>query len=460
MFLLGLIVGVGGLVSWGHLWAAQPAASSGSDSRPLGKFEVLSRAIALLEQNYVRPLDREKLVASAIEGMTRKLDPHTSYLPARAAKMLNEEIDGAFGGVGMVVTWDQQWLDEHGRALEGEARKSLAKRISRRISLRVESVVPDSPAQKAGLIPGDRIVEIEGQSVSQFSGVGAAVMKMRGPIGTPVRFRYRRKGVSFEVCVDRALVKTPPLLVKKLGDQITHLELGGFQRGSADTLRETIRALRKEGAIERGVILDLRDNGGGLLDEAVEVADLFISKGSLLRTRGRGTKVLERWRAHGPGTFNKVKVVVLINKGSASASEIVAGALQDYRRALIVGERSFGKGSVQVPFELGDGSLLKTTVALYYTPHDRLIQATGIEPDLWVGAGAPGFEDSRAGLQSERDVALHLRPEDFGRKSPPVSAAESKSTARLPAPKTSMIAAGEDAQLRAAVDYLWAADLL
>ncbi|MCA9637348.1 MAG: S41 family peptidase, partial [Myxococcales bacterium] len=194
----------------------------------------------------------------------------------------------------------------------------------------------------------------------------------------------------------------------------------------------------------KGVVLDLRDNGGGLLDQAIAVVDHFVPEGAIVRTRGRQGALLDEVHARPGGHWNKVPLVLLVNKASASASEVVAGALQDHGRALVVGERTYGKGSVQAPFELGDGSVLKLTIALYYTPRDRLIQATGITPDVLVGAKGAAYEDSHPELEPERAHPQHLRPEAFG------YAASGDERDRSEA----VAAAGDDLQLKVAVEHL------
>lgn len=446
---MGLGVALGAaLMHWGApsaLSAQEPAKSCPERAA----FGVFAQALELLEQEYIRPLDRQKLLQAAVTGMTSVLDPHTVYLDPSEANLLREEIDGAFGGVGLVVNWEPQWLDAQGKVLDTPPQRSEpAPETPHRILLRVKSVVPDSPASRAKLMPNDAIVEIQGRAIAQFPHLGQAVMQMRGPVGTPVRFKVQRGKREFEVKVDRGRVKTFPVVTNALGDGVLHVRLREFSAGVTQALAETLNQFP-----DHKIVLDLRDNGGGLLSEAVGIADLFVSKGVLVRTRGRNHRELEQRSAHRIGTHKNTQLVLLINKATASASEILAGALQDHRRALVVGERSYGKGSVQIPYGLADGGMLKTTVALYYTPNDRVIQARGISPDLWVSAKAPEFVDSRPGLKSERDSPLHLRPDGHS-TSETRSELESKET---PAARESLRASQKDSQLRAAVEYLLAA---
>ena len=237
-----------------------------------------------------------------------------------------------------------------------------------------------------------------------------------------------------------------------LGEGIGHARLRDFSETAARELAETIKALNASARAEghkglQGLVLDLRDNGGGLLDQAVDIVDLFVNGGAIVRTRGRMGELLDEQRAHTGSKWPKLPLVVLVNKAAASASEIVAGALQDHRRALIVGEPTYGKGSVQAPFDLGDGSMLKLTIALYYTPNDRLIQASGIEPDVLVGTDRPPYRDSLPQLPPERAHPRHLKPEDFGR-APVKDGAVGQSPAR--------VAAKDDVQLLAAVEHVQA----
>jgi carboxyl-terminal processing protease len=405
----------------------KPAPTSHSRYR---KLDLLARALTTIEQHYVRPVDGERLIHASIRGLVSELDPHSEFLDPREARLLREEIEGAFGGVGMVVGLQR---DERGLTY-----------------LAVREVIVGGPADRANVAVGERIVAISGRPVGHFVDLREAIMTMRGDPGTRVRFtvvavdgKTRRT-----VTVTRERIDPPGVEPRHLGEGLGVLRMRDFPVHAARELRAAIGRLRKEagdGGL-KGVVLDLRDNGGGLLDEAIDVADVFLAS-------ARGGEVVDEARAARPGTRSRLPLVVLVNRASASASEVVAGALQDHGRALIVGERTYGKGSVQAPFELGDGSLLKLTIALYYTPHDRLIQASGVTPDVHVKAVPPtppaAPEVADAGIESERAQPRHLRPEDFGRM--PVPPEEETEALR---------AAGADAQLRAAVQHLQAWDRL
>ncbi|KIG16095.1 Carboxyl-terminal protease [Enhygromyxa salina] len=448
----------------------EPVQAAGSDYSRYRKLDRFARALAIIEQYYVRPVDGEALIDAALSGLVAELDPHTNYLAPADAKLLLEDTEGRFGGVGLVVTLrieplsgpvpdaaqpQPQSQPQPEPAAPAETPSDAAADASDepvRLVMYIDDVIPGGPAQQAGLVVGDRILAIEGKPIANFSDLGDAVRIMRGEPGTKVSFTaVHADQPARELVVTRAIVDPPAVEVRWLGEGLGVLRLRDFQAASGKEMRDGLNELRasakQAGGELQGVVMDLRDNGGGLLDQAINIADMFIADGVLVRTRGRQGRLLDEARAQGPGTVRDLPLVVLMNKGSASASEIVAGALQDHRRALIIGERSYGKGSVQAPFELGGGALIKLTTALYYTPDDRLIQASGIEPDVLVGPLRAEYVDSRPTLQPERGNPQHLEPQDFGR--PPVPADDAQ-------PSPARVEAGEDAQLLAAIDHLQA----
>jgi carboxyl-terminal processing protease len=437
---LSMSVGVaGGVVLHASLqpaWAAPvPKPAPASYSR-FAKLDLLARALAIVEQYYVRPVDDTELIHAAVRGMAAELDPHTTFLAPKEAKLLREDIEGTFGGIGMVVVL--------GREPDGST------------YLDVRDVVPDGPADLAGIRMGFKVVRISGDPISQFPDLQQAISEIRGAPGTTISLTIEdpARGVLHTYKLTRAVVDPPAVEVRYLGEGLGVLRLRDFTEDATAEVRTGIASLRKEAGDSglRGVVLDLRDNGGGLLDEAIGIVDLFVEDGVIVRTRGRRGAIIDEARARRAGTEVDLPLVVLVNKASASASEIVAGALQDHARALVVGERTYGKGSVQAPFDLEDGSLFKLTTALYYTPADRLIQASGITPDVFVGgapAGTPSDLDTRPELRPERDQPRHLRPEDFGREAPPM--ADTGPAVR---------ATGDDLQLRTAVEHLRAWDRL
>lgn len=426
---LGVAMGVG----LDRAWAAPAAAAVPNHYSRYAKLDVFSRALAIVEQYYVRPIDGEKLMHAALRGLVSELDPHTSFLAPEEARLLREDIEGEFGGVGMVVIL---------------ARDSRGKNY-----LDVRDVIADAPAWNAGVKVGNRITRIAGRPIAQFSDLQQTIVEIRGEPGTEIRVTIEdvEEGTQRTITLVRARIDPPAVEVRYLGEGVGVLRLRDFPEDAAKEIREGLAMLRTNAARVglAGVVLDLRDNGGGLLDEAIGIVDAFVAEGPIVRTRGRRGGLIDEARARRAGTEADVPLVVLVNKGSASASEIVAGALQDHHRAVIIGERTYGKGSVQAPFELDDGSLLKLTTALYYTPADRLIQASGITPDVFVGAAADKDAvprgDSRPEIVPERDNPRHLEPEDFGRDTP-----------SLVDEGVALSAAGEDLQLRTAVGHLQA----
>ena len=474
---------------------AEPTPAAPSDYSRFAKLDILSRALVHIERYYVRPVDDRELIYGALEGMTATLDPHTSFLRPKDAQMLREDMDGRFGGVGLIVNvarastseaaedarsesasnaedatapastraptgdvTDDGTGDGTGDATEAAEAPGDGIEESGEIVLRIAEVIAGGPADKAGLRAGDEITEIEGKAVAHYGDLREAIGVMRGPAGTQVSFKFRHPGAAVEeVKVTREVIEAQAVSRDYLGDGIGVIRLREFQESSAREIRESLDALAKEAGSLRGVVLDLRDNGGGLLDQAIAVADIFLTQGVIVRTRGRKGRIMDEARALGGGKWSGLPLTVLINKGTASASEIVAGALQDHHRAVIVGERSYGKGSVQSPFRLGDGSVLKLTIALFYTPNDHMIQASGIKPDILVGGLLAPFEDTRPDLPPERAHPQHLKPEDFGH--PPSTASQEDEDPRS-ALAESIRRAGEDAQLVAAVQQLLALDQL
>ncbi len=424
---MGLCAGIGLGATLHAAVAAEPVGTPPPTYSRYQKLDLFARALAIIEQHYVRPVDGERLVYGALDGLVSELDPHTDFLRPEDARMLREDIDGRFGGVGLVVTMERE-----------EGPKAS-------VHLSVRDVIAGGPADAAGLAVGDRITAIEGKDVAQYVDLRDAIRIMRGEPGTHVTFTVvRAEEKAKRLTVTREIIDAPAVEVRYLDEGIGVLRLRDFQKTSARELRTGLASLREQaGGKLGGVVLDLRDNGGGLLDQAIATVDLFVADGVIVRTRGRAGRLTDEARAHRPGTWSQVPLVVLINKASASASEIVAGALQDHRRALVIGERSYGKGSVQAPFELDDGSVLKLTTALYYTPHDRLIQASGITPDVRAGLAAPTYTDSHPELEPERADPQHLRPEDFGRAAPEPED-----------PSEAVAAAGGDYQLAVAVQHL------
>ncbi|MFY7929072.1 MAG: S41 family peptidase, partial [Oligoflexus sp.] len=325
------------------LFAAEEKAETG-DNR-YRSLETLARGLYYLENLYVDPskVKTEDLVFNALKGVVANLDPHTMVMPRRAFDQLTSDTQGKFGGVGIIVS------TERGKMV-------------------VVSPIEDTPAHRAGIKSGDEIIAIDDVPIEQIK-AGDASELMRGKPDTKIKLTIRRKGEEKPIpfVLVREVIKIKSVRSDVLGNNLIYARISSFQDNTADELKDVIERYQKD---MRGMILDLRDNPGGLLDQAVKVVDLFIESGVIVSTVGRSQKEVEREFAHKRGTYSDIPLVVLINGGSASASEIVAGALQDHERALIMGTTSFGKGSVQTLVSLPDHSGLKITVARYYTPKD------------------------------------------------------------------------------------------
>ncbi|MCB9618454.1 MAG: S41 family peptidase [Sandaracinus sp.] len=341
-----------------------PALAEPESSSPFRNLGVFARALSHLEAGYVDEVDQDALIQGAIRGMAASLDPHTVYLDPEEYRTLTADTDGRFAGIGVEISWRDGWLV-------------------------VLSVFPGGPADRAGVLPGDRFLTLEGHPARDIR-LQDAVRIMRGPPGTDVRVAVRRDGrdEGIELTLTRAYVEVTPVEARLLPGRVLHLKLRAFQGNTTTDMRAALDGAIAEVGSEglAGLILDLRDNPGGLLREAVLVCDEFLQEGTIVSTRGRGGRVLQSSSAHTRGTRPDWPMVVLVNGYSASAAEIVAGALQDHHRALVVGTRTFGKGSVQNFVELPDEGALKMTIARYYTPLGRSIQATGIVPDVEVPA--------------------------------------------------------------------------
>lgn len=318
--------------------------------------EVMERAKA----TYVEDVDDKKLIEAAINGMLVSLDPHSSYLDAQNFKYMNEQTKGKFGGLGIEVTMEQSVV-------------------------KVVSPIDDTPASRAGIKPGDYITNIDGENVVGMS-LNDAVDKMRGKPGTKVKLTIRRIDTKpFDVTLKREEIKIQSVKNDIKADDVIYVRITSFSEDVDKNVEKAIKkALKdKKGKIS-GIVLDVRNNPGGLLDQAVAVSDLFLDQGEIVSTRSRNPEDTIRYTATAGDVTNGLPIVVLINDGSASASEIVAGALQDHKRAVLLGEKSFGKGSVQTVVPLGSYGAMRLTTARYYTPSGRSIQAKGIEPDVEV----------------------------------------------------------------------------
>ncbi len=373
-----------------------------------------------VRSDYVEQPDDGKLVEAAVNGMLTSLDPHSSYMDAKSFQDMQVQTKGEFGGLGIEVT------QEDG-------------------AIKVVSPIDDSPASKAGILAGDLITAIDGEATQGIT-LQQAVDKMRGPVNTPITLKIlRNKGEPIDVKVVRDIIKVQSVKAKKMGDDIGYIRITQFNEQTFDGLKKNIDKLSKEIGQDKlkGYIIDLRNNPGGLLDQAIQVSDAFLERGEIVSTRGRQADDVQRYSARGGDLTNGKPVIVLVNGGSASASEIVAGALQDHKRATILGTRSFGKGSVQTIIPLQGNGALRLTTARYYTPSGRSIQAKGIEPEIVVQENVPDDLKGKDQTKGESGLKGHLANPDADNKTE-----EGGSSAYVPANEK------DDTQLNKAIDLL------
>jgi carboxyl-terminal processing protease len=328
--------------------------------------------------DYVEPVVDKDVVENAINGMLTGLDPHSSYMNAKSFQEMQVTTKGEFGGLGLEVTSEAGYV-------------------------KVISPIDDTPAARAGMKAGDLILTLDGQTVQGLS-LNEAVDKMRGPANSKIKLTVKREGVDkpVEVSMMREIIKIQVVKSRMEGD-VGYIRITSFSERTDSGLRKAYNELKaKSGDKMQALVLDLRNNPGGLLDQAVAVGDDFIRNGEIVSTRARHPEDSQRWNAHDGDMTNGMPLVVLINGGSASASEIVAGALQDQRRAVVVGTRSFGKGSVQTVIPLPGNGAMRLTTARYYTPSGRSIQGLGISPDIEVASARN--ETQRFGPEREADL--------------------------------------------------------
>jgi len=378
--------------------------------------DTFASVLSHVENSYVEPVSQRELVYGAIEGMMGRLDPHSVFMRPELFKSLRGEASGEFDGLGLELT-------------------------IRNEQLMVISPMADSPGERAGLLPGDRLVSIDGTPTRDLT-LAEAVRRLKGPPGSQVMLEVMRDGFpapqQLVLLRERLQLQSVEWRVLDATRRYAYVRVKAFQDRTDRALRQALDEARVavKGDL-RGLVLDLRNDPGGLLEQAVRVADTFLVSGVIVTTEGRNRRTVEVEKAHPKETEPSYPLVVLVNKGTASASEIVAGALQDHRRAVVMGTQTFGKGSVQSIIDLEDGAGLKLTVARYYTPSHRSIQELGITPDVLVADAAPPHrQDGVAGKEPRH----HLR-DDPGER-----------------PRAPAQGAGDDYQLRTALDYLKAAD--
>lgn len=334
-----------------------------TDAETYRQLNMFGDVFERVRAEYVEEVEDSALIEAAIEGMLSSLDPHSTFLSAKAYGEMQVNTKGEFGGLGIEVT------------MEGGV-------------VKVVSPIDDTPAHRAGIEPGDLIIGIDGEQVFGLT-LGEAVDRMRGPVHSEIIVTVKREGVEqpFDVSIIRDIIRIRSVKARA-EENVAVIRITSFNEQTDGGIKRAMSDLTGEiGQGLQGVVIDLRNNPGGLLDQAISVADAFLDKGEIVSTRGRGSRGGQRFNARSGDIAQGLPIVVLINGGSASASEIVAGALQDHKRAIILGTRSFGKGSVQTIIPLPSEAAMRLTTARYYTPSGRSIQATGIEPDIFVEAG-------------------------------------------------------------------------
>jgi len=368
---------------------ARSRSASAPSSEIYRQLDLFGEVLERVRADYVEKPEDAKLIESAINGMFMALDPHSSYLNPKQLRDMQVQTQGEFGGLGIEVTMENGVI-------------------------KVVAPLDDTPAAKAGIMSGDLIIALNKEQIQGLT-LQEAVDKMRGPVNSPITLTVVRKGVDdpFDVKMTRDVIHIKPVKYNT-EDDVGYIHITSFNEQTTGDLQKAVEDLRKEiGPKLKGYLIDLRNNPGGLLDQAVSVSDAFLDQGAIVLTKGRNLEQTQRANARPGDITDGKKLVVLINGGSASASEIVAGALQDQHRATILGTRSFGKGSVQTIIPLGSNGALKLTTARYYTPSGRSIQAKGIEPDAVVEEELPDdLKKAAEKAQNEANLRGHLKGED------------------------------------------------
>ena len=387
---LGLMLGVMLAIGQGVL-AEKRNSGFSAESIPLEDIRSLSEVFGKIKQNYVEEVEDKVLLENAIRGLLSGLDPHSAYLDKKAFTDLREGTSGEFGGLGIVVGMEEGFV-------------------------KVISPIDDTPAERAGVESGDLIIRLDDKNVKGMS-LEDAVKIMRGKPKTDILLTIVREGKDkpLKITITRAIIKVQSVRSKTLAKGFGYIRISAFQERTGSDLRKAISKLKKANNRKdlKGLVLDLRNNPGGLLNAAVEVSDAFLEGGVVVSIKGRDESNTMTHSAKGMDLLNDAPIVVLINGGSASASEIVAGALQDHKRAIIMGTQSFGKASVQTVVPLGNGSALKLTTARYYTPAGTSIQAKGIIPDIEIDDVQVSKKDDNGFKRTkEKDLTRHLKNGD------------------------------------------------
>ena len=347
--------------------------------------KTFNEVLDMVQKNYVEDVDSKKLLEGAINGMMKSLDPHSTYMTAEMYKDLEVETRGSFGGIGIEITIKKDVLT-------------------------VVSPVEDTPAYNAGIKAGDHIIQIDGKSTKDIT-IMEAVKKLRGPKDSKVTVTIMREDMTKpkDFVITRSIIKIRSVKSKIYDDHIGYIRVASFQERTAEDLKKVLRDIKAKNGVLEGIILDFRNNPGGLLSQAVAVADVFLKSGVIVTTKGRTRNMETKSVAKDDGDEPMCPIIAMVNEGTASAAEIVSGALQDNGRALVLGTQTFGKGSVQTVIPLEDGSALKLTTAKYYTPSGRSIQAEGIKPDIVVKYIRPSEDKEMTDdFIRERDLKGHI----------------------------------------------------
>jgi carboxyl-terminal processing protease len=387
MLVVGMLMGASVAVGIGQgrqLIAGNAIAAAADTYRQLNLFgDVFER----IRSEYVEQPDDAKLVEAAINGMLSSLDPHSSYMNQKSFKDMQVQNKGEFGGLGIEVTMEDNLV-------------------------KVVAPIDETPAARAGIRAGDIITHLDGEPVLGLS-LNQAVDKMRGPVNAPITLTVKRDGAdkALEIKIVRDIIRIKSVRFREEGGDVGYIRITQFTEQTSDGLRDAIEKISKDIPSDRfrGYVLDLRNNPGGLLDQAVAVSDAFLERGEIVSTRGRNPDETQRFNARSGDLAKGRPVIVLINGGSASASEIVAGALQDHKRATLLGSRSFGKGSVQTIIPLGQNGAIRLTTARYYTPSGRSIQAKGIAPDIEILQDTPEDLKGKDDTKGEASLKGHLK---------------------------------------------------